>query len=61
MLALSLRMMSTFERHLRKRRSQRKLIEVIEGPQDWAEPIPEFGLSGGQLFDARDNLSSDYL
>jgi integrase len=34
---------------------QRKLIEAIEGPQQWAEPIPEFGLSGGQLFDARDN------
>lgn len=34
---------------------QRKLIEAIEGPQQWAEPIPEFGLSGDQLFDARDN------
>jgi integrase len=29
-------------------------LEPEAGP--WVEPVPEFGLSGGQMFDARDNM-----
>jgi hypothetical protein len=35
---------------------QRRLIEEIDGPQEWVGPIPEFGMSNGQLFDLADNL-----
>jgi adenylate kinase family enzyme len=34
----------------------RKFTELEEGPQEWAEPIPKFGLSGGQMFDAAETL-----
>jgi integrase len=34
----------------------RQLVEEDEGPQQWSEPVPAFGLSESQLFDLADNL-----
>ena len=34
----------------------RKIADEEDGPQQWAEPVPMYGLSGGQMFDARESL-----
>jgi integrase len=34
----------------------RKLTEAEEGPQEWADAVPMFGLSGGQVFDATETI-----
>src|SRR5262249_22361774 len=34
----------------------RKITKQEDGFQQWVEPVPTYGLSGGQMLDARENL-----
>jgi len=53
-------MLASFDEFVRTAPSEeqefRKLAEEQDGKQEWVEPVPEFGFSGGQMLDATENL-----